>query len=96
MLHLPGFYLQGELALFGTKPLLTVLLQSLGFREDVADSAAVSTELKPPNPPCNNLETPKSFLTAALNSVLTCDLEIQWSPNTCRNKLVIAKICDLR
>ena len=62
---MPDSYLQGKLALAGTKPVLTVLLQSLCFREDFGSSAALSAEVKPHNPPCNNLGTPESFLTAA-------------------------------
>lgn len=61
---MPDSYWQGKLALAGTKSVLIVLLQSLGFK-DFASSAALRAEVKPHNPPCNTLGTPESFLTAA-------------------------------
>lgn len=57
---MPDSDLQDKLALAGTKSMLTVLPQSLGFQEGFASSAALSIEEKPHNPPCNNLGTPES------------------------------------
>lgn len=59
---MPDSEWQGKLALAGTKSMLTVLLQSLVL--DFASSAALSTAVKLHNPPCNNLGSPESVLTA--------------------------------
>lgn len=62
---MPDSYIQGKLASADTTAKIIVLLQSLGFREDFASTAALSAEAKLHKPPCHNLGTPESFLTAA-------------------------------